>query len=161
VLLIAMTTPVRALVQTGEPPNLAREGDPIGLTAEVRGFAHPNHGLTAVVTGRAVGYPVKIPEDSPISIRRRGSEDRGERPEEVGVVTGEPTARHKETCGRTDGGVRRPAPNRGRRRGQESRAEPGMEVSAMEKCQNEANLLPVLVVGMLGLATKQVTIAPE
>jgi len=30
VLLIAVTTPVRALVQTGEPPNLAREGDPIG-----------------------------------------------------------------------------------------------------------------------------------
>ena len=46
VLLNAVTTPVRALVQTGEPPNLARKGDPIGLTAEAGGFARPNHGLT-------------------------------------------------------------------------------------------------------------------
>ncbi len=49
--LIAVTTSVRALVQTGEPPNLAREGDPIGLTA--------------VVTGRAVCYPLEISADSP------------------------------------------------------------------------------------------------
>jgi hypothetical protein len=65
VLLIAVTTSVRALVQTGEPPNLAREGDPIGLTAEAGGFAHPNHGLTAVVTGRALCYPLEISADSP------------------------------------------------------------------------------------------------
>jgi len=65
--LSAVTTPVRASVQTGEPPNLAREGDPIGLTAEagagglptlradptrgvpparLAGSARPNHGLT-------------------------------------------------------------------------------------------------------------------
>ncbi len=44
--LSAVTTPVRASVQTGEPPNLAREGDPVGLTAEAGGFARPNHGLT-------------------------------------------------------------------------------------------------------------------
>ena len=54
VLLIAVTTPVRALVQTGEPPNLARKGDPIGLTAEAGGFARPRPpfgrcpGLTAL-----------------------------------------------------------------------------------------------------------------
>ena len=47
--LSAVTTPVRASAQTGEPPNLAREGDPIGLTAEAGGFARPNHGLTTVV----------------------------------------------------------------------------------------------------------------
>ncbi len=68
VLLMTVTTPVRALVQTGEPPNLAREGDPIGLTAG--GFAHPRPPfgpcprLTAMVTGRAICYPVEIPEDS-------------------------------------------------------------------------------------------------
>jgi len=70
-------------------------------------------GLTAVVTGRAVRYPVKISEVSPFSIRRRGSGDKGERPEEVGVVRGQPTARHEENYGRSDGGVRRPAPNQG------------------------------------------------
>ncbi len=47
---------VRALVQTGEPPNLARKGDAIGLTAEAGGFARPRPpfgrcpGLTTVVT---------------------------------------------------------------------------------------------------------------
>ncbi len=63
-LLSAVTTPVRASVQTGEPPNLAREGDPIGLTAEVGGFARPNHGLTTVVTGYDLRYPVEISENS-------------------------------------------------------------------------------------------------
>ncbi len=70
VLLIAVTTPVRALVQTGGPSNLAREGDAIGLgeprlrgRAEAGGFAHPRPpfgrcpGITAVVTGRAICYP--------------------------------------------------------------------------------------------------------
>ncbi len=58
VLLSAVTTPGRASVQTGEPPNLAREGDPIGLTSEAGGFARPRPpfgrcpGLTTVVTGR-------------------------------------------------------------------------------------------------------------
>ena len=33
--LSAVTTPVRASVQTGEPRNLAREGDPIGLTTRL------------------------------------------------------------------------------------------------------------------------------
>ncbi len=63
-LLNAVTTPVRALVQTGEPPNLAREGDPIGLTAEAGGFARPNHGLTTVVTVHCLRYPVEISENS-------------------------------------------------------------------------------------------------
>ncbi len=64
VLLSAVTTPVRASVQTGEPPNLAREGDPIGLSAEAGGFARPNHGLTTVVTGHGLRYPVEISENS-------------------------------------------------------------------------------------------------
>ncbi len=63
-LLSAVTTPVRASVQTGEPPNLARKGDPIGLTAEAGGFARPNHGLTTVVTGRGLRHPVEISENS-------------------------------------------------------------------------------------------------
>ena len=63
-LLSAVTTPIRASVQTGEPPNLAREGDPIGLTAEAGGFARPNHGLTTVVTGHGLRYPVEIRENS-------------------------------------------------------------------------------------------------
>ncbi len=63
-LLSAVTTPVRASVQTGEPPNLAREGDPIGLTAEAGGFARPNHGLTTVVTVHCLRYPVEISENS-------------------------------------------------------------------------------------------------
>ncbi len=63
-LLSAVTTPVRALVQTGEPPNLAREGDPIGLAAEAGGFARPNHGLTTVVTVHGLRYPVEISENS-------------------------------------------------------------------------------------------------
>ncbi len=50
--------------KTGEPPNLAREGDPIGLTAEAGGFARPNHGLTTVVTGHGLRYPVEISENS-------------------------------------------------------------------------------------------------
>ena len=54
----------RASVQTGEPPNLARKGDPIGLTAEAGGFARPNHGLTTVVTGHGLRYPVEISENS-------------------------------------------------------------------------------------------------
>jgi hypothetical protein len=70
VLLSAVTTPVRALVQTGEPSNLAREGDPIGLTAEVGGFARPDHGLTTVVTGYDVRHPVEISEDSQKKSRR-------------------------------------------------------------------------------------------
>ncbi len=47
VLLSAVTTSVRASVQTGDDPrgvtpaNLAREGDPIGLTAAAGGFARP------------------------------------------------------------------------------------------------------------------------
>ncbi|MGA7502093.1 MAG: hypothetical protein WBX00_35825 [Isosphaeraceae bacterium] len=71
VLLSAVTTPVRASVQTGEPRNLAREGDPIGLTAEagaggtpLAGSARPNHGLTTVVTGHGLRYPVEISENS-------------------------------------------------------------------------------------------------
>ncbi|MGO9812490.1 MAG: hypothetical protein ACLP53_17175 [Isosphaeraceae bacterium] len=85
VLLSAVTTPVRASVQTGEPPNLAREGDPIGLTAEagagglptlradptrgvpparLAGSARPNQGLTTVVTGHGLRYPVEISEES-------------------------------------------------------------------------------------------------
>ncbi len=69
-LLSAVTTPVRALVQTGgdprgvTPANLAREGDPIGLTAEAGGFARPNHGLTTVVTVHGLRYPVEISENS-------------------------------------------------------------------------------------------------
>ncbi len=63
-LLSAVTTPVRASVQTGEPPNLAREGDPIGRTAEAGGFAGPNHGLTTVVTVHGLRYPVEISENS-------------------------------------------------------------------------------------------------
>ncbi len=66
--LSAVTTPVRASVQTGEPPNLAREGDPIGLPAEAGGFAGPNHGLTTVVTGHGLRYPVEISESSPLRI---------------------------------------------------------------------------------------------
>ena len=78
--LSAVTTPVRASVQTGDDPrgvtpaNLAREGDPIGLTAEagagglptlrawarLAGSARPNHGLTTVVTGHGLRYPVEI-----------------------------------------------------------------------------------------------------
>ena len=63
-LLSAVTTPVRASVQTGEPPNLAREGDPLGLMAEAGGFARPNHGLTTVVTSHGLRYPVEISENS-------------------------------------------------------------------------------------------------
>ncbi len=70
--LSAVTTPVRASVQTGEPRNLVREGDPIGLTAEagaggtpLAGSARPNHGLTTVVTGHGLRYPVEISENSP------------------------------------------------------------------------------------------------
>ena len=72
-LLSAVTTPVRASVQTGAAPrggipaNLAREGDLIGLTAEAGGFARPNHGLTTVVTGHGLRYPVEISENSPKS----------------------------------------------------------------------------------------------
>ncbi len=70
-LLSAVTTPVRASVQTGDDPrgvtpaNLAREGDPVSRgeprlrgRAEagaggtpLAGSARPNHGLTTVVTG--------------------------------------------------------------------------------------------------------------
>jgi hypothetical protein len=50
---------VRASVQTGEAPSLAREGDPIGLTAEAGGFPRPNHGLATVVTGHGLRYPVE------------------------------------------------------------------------------------------------------
>ena len=50
----SVTTPVRALVQTGEAANLGREPDlrrwRIGLTAEAGGFARLNHWLTPVVT---------------------------------------------------------------------------------------------------------------
>ena len=85
-----VTTPVRALVQTGGRPqrgypryNLAREGDAIGLTAEAGGLptlradltrevpparlagsARPNYGLTTVVTGHGLRYPVEISENS-------------------------------------------------------------------------------------------------
>jgi hypothetical protein len=70
VLLIAVTTPARASVQTGDDPrgvtpaNLAREGDPVGLAAEAGGFARPNYGLAPVVTGHGVRYPVEISENS-------------------------------------------------------------------------------------------------
>src|SRR5271157_624964 len=70
VLLSAVTTPVRASVQTGEPPNLARKGDLIGLTTEAGGFARPRPpfgrcpGLTTVVTGRGLRYPGEIRENS-------------------------------------------------------------------------------------------------
>src|SRR5271157_653653 len=77
VLLSAVTTPVRASVQTGDDPrgvtpaNLARKGDPIGRgeprlrgRAEAGGFARPNHGLTTVVTGHGLRYPVEISENS-------------------------------------------------------------------------------------------------
>lgn len=50
-------------------------------------------------------------ENEPISGRRRGGRTRDEWPAELGA-SGEPFARHKETCGRTN------------RRGQESLAEP-------------------------------------
>ena len=61
----AVPTPVRASVPTGKPPNLAREGDPIGLTAEAGGFARPNDGLTTVVTiGDCLRDPVEISENS-------------------------------------------------------------------------------------------------
>jgi hypothetical protein len=56
-----------ASVQTGEPTNLAREGDPIGLTAEVGGYARPNHGLTTVLKARGQRFVAEISEDSPIS----------------------------------------------------------------------------------------------
>ena len=48
----------------GGTPNLAREGDPIGLTAEAGGFARANHGLTTVVTGHGLRDPVEISENS-------------------------------------------------------------------------------------------------
>ncbi len=72
-LLIAVTAPVRASVQTGDDPrgvtpaNLARKGDPVGLTAEAGGFARPNHGLTTVVRGHGVRYPVEISENSQLT----------------------------------------------------------------------------------------------
>jgi hypothetical protein len=59
-----VTTHVSASVQTGEPTNLARQCDPIGLTAEVGGFARPNHGLTTVVTARGRRFVVEISEES-------------------------------------------------------------------------------------------------
>ncbi len=72
---------VRASVQTGEPANLAREGDPIGRgehrlrgRAEAGGFPHPRPpfgrcpGLTAVVTGRTTCYPVEVSESSQVLI---------------------------------------------------------------------------------------------
>ena len=81
-----MTTPVRASVQTRDDPrgvtpaNLAGEGNPIGLTAEagggfptlrawapLAGSARPNHGLTTVVTGLGLRYPVEISENSRFS----------------------------------------------------------------------------------------------
>ena len=84
-LLSAVTTPVRAPVQTGDDPrgvtpaNLAREGDPIGLTAEagaggtpLAGSARPNHGLATVVTGHGLRYPVEISENSRFSGFSRG-----------------------------------------------------------------------------------------
>ena len=46
------------------PPTSPVRGDPIGLTAEAEGFAHPNHGLTTVVTGHGLRYPVEIRENS-------------------------------------------------------------------------------------------------
>ena len=85
-LLSAVTTPVRASVQTGDDPrgvtpaNLAREGDPIGLTAEADGFARPNHGLTTVVTGHGLRYPVEISENSHLIIRRNRGELQRENP---------------------------------------------------------------------------------
>jgi hypothetical protein len=95
VLLSAVTTPVRASVQTGEPPNLAREGDPIGLTAEagagaggtpLAGSARPNHGLTTVVTGHGLRYPVEISENSPeIPAFRHGEEPRPRMLKDVNV----------------------------------------------------------------------------
>ncbi len=87
VLLSAVTTSVRASVQTGDDPrgvtpaNLAREGDPIGLTAAVGGFARPNHGLTTVVTGQGLRYLVEISENSLLIRARRPPSN--ERPGEV------------------------------------------------------------------------------
>ena len=97
VLLSAVTTPVRASVQTGEPPNLAREGDPIGLTAEagaggtpLAGSARPNHAA---------------------SPRRPGSRLRAAHDRKVGTE-GLQLRTRRETYGPADGGVWRPAPNR-------------------------------------------------
>jgi hypothetical protein len=65
-----VTTHVRASVQTGGSPpfgcgpaNLARECDPIGLTAEVGGCARPNHGLTTVVTARGQRFVVDVSQE--------------------------------------------------------------------------------------------------
>ena len=72
--------------QRGYPANLAREGDPIGLTAEagagglptLRAWARlaesarPNHGLTTEVTGHGLRYPVEISENSRFSGFSRG-----------------------------------------------------------------------------------------
>ena len=64
-LLSAVTTPVRASVQTGEPPNLAREGDQIGLTAEagaggtpLAGSARPNHAASPRRPGSRLRRPM-------------------------------------------------------------------------------------------------------
>ncbi len=68
---VTLTTPVRALAQMGEHPNLAREGDPIGLTTDAGGFARPRPpfgrcpGLTTVVTDYCLRDPVEISENSP------------------------------------------------------------------------------------------------
>ena len=51
-------------ISPSDPKSPVRGGDPIGLTAEAGGFAHPNHGLTTVVTGHGLRYPVQISENS-------------------------------------------------------------------------------------------------
>ena len=48
--------------RTGDPSSLARKCDPIGLTAEVGGYARPNHDLTTVVTAASQSFVVEISE---------------------------------------------------------------------------------------------------
>ncbi len=61
----------KSAIRTGEPSNLAREGDPVqvqvGLTPEVGGCARPNHGLTTVVT--VAGLP--LPRNEPTEPKAR------------------------------------------------------------------------------------------
>src|SRR5271157_300176 len=85
VLLSAVTTPVRASVQTGDDPrgvtpaNLAREAiwsalrprlgaSPVRTTVSRPWSQSQNHGLTTVVTGHGVCYPVEISENSLFSL---------------------------------------------------------------------------------------------
>ena len=64
-----------SLIQAGELPDLAHEGDPIGPGGgPVAGWGRPNHGLMIRVTVLSLRYAVEISENS--REKRSGSREK-------------------------------------------------------------------------------------